>query len=149
MSEKEKEKLKLTGKQKKFADYYLGEAKFNASEAARLAGYSKKTAGSIGHTLLKNVEVLAYMRDIQAAAGINEFQTLYELKDVGYSEWREHVQIIYDNQGNVKDVMVNLRDKVKALEILAKIQKLTDDKANVNVEVNSPKVYAGFDPVKV
>jgi phage terminase small subunit len=148
MSE-ETQEIKLTGKQKAFCEFYLGEANFNGSEAARKAGYSEKTAGSIAHALLKNVEIIAYMRELTAAKGINEFKTLQHLADVGYSEWREHVQIIYDNQGQPKDCILMLKDKVKALEILAKIQKLTDDRANVNVEVNSPKVYAGFDPEKV
>ncbi|MET0753606.1 MAG: terminase small subunit [Pyrinomonadaceae bacterium] len=148
MSEKNKE-IKLTGKQKAFCEHYLADAKFNASEAARLAGYSEKTAGSIGHALLKNVEILAYMRELTAANGVNEFQTLHELKDVAYSDWRDHVSIIYDNDGNEKECILMLKDKVKALEILARIQKLMDDKPNVNVGVSVTKVYAGFDLDKV
>lgn len=141
--------IKLTPKQKKFCEAYLGEAKFNATKAAILAGYSEKTAGSTGYENLKKPEILAYMRENQSSAGINEFQTLHELKDVAYSDWRDHVVISYDHEGNEKECILMLKDKVKALEILAKIQKLTDDKSNVNVEVNLPKVYAGFDPDKV
>lgn len=143
------EEIKLTGKQKAFCEHYLSDANFNGSEAARLAGYSEKTRGQIAFENLKKPEILTYMRELTAANGINEFQTLHHLKDVGYSDWRDHVTIIYDNEGNEKDCILMLKDKVKALEILAKIQKLTDDKANVNVEVNLPKVYAGFDPEKV
>jgi phage terminase small subunit len=141
--------IDLNPKQKAFCEKYLNEAKFNATEAAKLAGYSEKTAGQIGYRLLKNVQILAYMRELQAASGVNEFQTLHHLRDVGYSEWKHHIQVIYDHEGNEKECILQLKDKVKALEILAKIQKLTDDKSNVNVEVNLPKVYAGFDPDKV
>lgn len=45
----------LNGKQQAFIDYYLGDAKFNASEAARLAGYAHP--GSQGNRLLQNVEI--------------------------------------------------------------------------------------------
>ncbi len=38
--------MKLTEKQKRFADYYIELG--NATEAARKAGYSSKTAKSIG-----------------------------------------------------------------------------------------------------
>jgi phage terminase small subunit len=148
MSE-EKEEIKLTGKQKAFCEHFLGKAKFNGSEAARLAGYSERTAGAIAFENLKKPEILAYMRELTAANGVNEFQTLHELKDVAYSEWRDHVSIVYDNEGNEKECVLMLKDKVKALEILAKIQKLMDDKPNVNVDVNVTKVYAGFDPDKV
>lgn len=54
----------MTPKQKAFADYYL--ASGNASDAARKAGYSKKTAGSIGEENLKKPAISAYIRDRMA-----------------------------------------------------------------------------------
>ena len=54
----------MTPKQKAFADYYL--ASGNASDAARKAGYSKKTAGSIGEENLKKPEISAYIRERMA-----------------------------------------------------------------------------------
>lgn len=48
-------KGKLTDKQKKFVDEYL--ICLNATEAAIRAGYSKKTAGSVGHENLKKPEI--------------------------------------------------------------------------------------------
>lgn len=54
----------MTPKQKAFADYYL--ASGNASAAARKAGYSKKTAGSIGEENLKKPEISAYIRERMA-----------------------------------------------------------------------------------
>ena len=50
---------KLNIKQKKFADEYL--ICSNATEAAKKAGYSEKTAYSIGQRLLKKVEVKNYI----------------------------------------------------------------------------------------
>ncbi len=46
---------KLTQKQKLFIGEYV--VSLNASEAALRAGYSKKTAGAIGHENLKKPEI--------------------------------------------------------------------------------------------
>ena len=46
---------KLTEKQKKFVDEYLID--LNATQAAIRAGYSEKTARSIGQRLLTNVDI--------------------------------------------------------------------------------------------
>ena len=54
----------MTPKQKAFADYYLECG--NASEAARRAGYSQKTAGSIGEENLKKPEISGYIRERMA-----------------------------------------------------------------------------------
>lgn len=52
---------KLTPKQKAFADYYIESA--NATEAAKRAGYSEKTAYSIGNENLKKPEIAAYIAE--------------------------------------------------------------------------------------
>lgn len=134
----EKPKSGLTRKQELFCDLYLTEARFNGSEAARLAGYSEKTAGAIAFENLKKPEILAYLRERQRVFGINEFATLEHLRDVAYSDWREHIQVVFDSQGNVKDAMLMLRDKVKALELLAKIQGMMTDKLEVSGKNGGP-----------
>ena len=50
---------KLTPKQKKFIEAYAG----NATEAAKAAGYSEKTAYSAGQRLLKDVEIQNAIRE--------------------------------------------------------------------------------------
>ncbi len=60
MSEENKE-IKLTDKQKLFADYYIGEANLNATRAARLAGYSAKTAKEIGYENLTKPHISEYI----------------------------------------------------------------------------------------
>lgn len=49
--------MALSAKQRAFVNEYL--TCWNASEAARRAGYSEKTAGSIGHENLKKPEIAA------------------------------------------------------------------------------------------
>lgn len=60
----------LNAKQQVFVEHYLHH--WNASEAARRAGYSQIAAGSIGHDLLKNTEIKAIidarLTDLQASA---------------------------------------------------------------------------------
>lgn len=57
--------MNLTPKQKAFADEYIKNGG-NASDAARKAGYSEKTAYSQGQRALKNVEVSSYIAEKQA-----------------------------------------------------------------------------------
>lgn len=51
--------MSLTTKQRRFVEEYIGPANFNATEAARRAGYSEKTAYSIGHENLSKPEIEA------------------------------------------------------------------------------------------
>ena len=53
----------LTKKNRIFAKEYI--LSHNASEAARKAGYSEKTAYSIGQRMLKHVEVGALIRELE------------------------------------------------------------------------------------
>mgnify|MGYP001359783736 CR=1 FL=1 len=67
----------MTVKQRIFAEAYIGEARCNASEAARIAGY--KCPGQLGHVLLKNVEIRQYIDeriDQIAATGEEVLRTL-------------------------------------------------------------------------
>jgi phage terminase small subunit len=70
---------KLKDKRQAFVDAYLGEARFNASEAARLAGYSKP--GAEGHRLLKNADVRARIDDAVAAIAVSRDELLTLLAD--------------------------------------------------------------------
>ncbi len=51
--------MKLTEKQKKFADYYIESG--NATQAAIKAGYSKKTAYKIGAENLRKPQIKKYI----------------------------------------------------------------------------------------
>ena len=51
---------KLSPKQQAFADYYI--LTKNATEAAKKAGYSEKTAGVIGFENLKKPKISAYIK---------------------------------------------------------------------------------------
>lgn len=59
---------KLTGKQRAFAHAYVGDAKRNATEAARMAGYkgTERTLNVTGSRLLRNDKVAAYIAELES-----------------------------------------------------------------------------------
>lgn len=79
--------IKLTPKQKKFCEEYIFD--FNATRAAKVAGYSEATAGSIGHENLNKPEIKAYIEELQSdlakTAGISRLMVLQELQKIAFS----------------------------------------------------------------
>lgn len=71
--------MALNEKQKAFCEYYA--ACFNATEAAKKAGYSQKTARSIGQRLLTYVDVQAYLSTLQSRARTNRIATIDEVME--------------------------------------------------------------------
>jgi phage terminase small subunit len=59
----------LSLKQQKFCEYYVELG--NATEAAKKAGYSEKTAYSQGQRMLKNVEIQKYVNELAVNAKDN------------------------------------------------------------------------------
>ena len=122
---------KLTEKQKKFVDEYLID--LNATQAAMRAGYSEKTARSIGQRLLTNVDIQKYMqkeqKELQERTSIRQEDVLRELATIGFAKITDFVGIYNgyvipkDKIGAVasieagKDgVKIRLNSKLDALE---------------------------------
>src|SRR5687768_365760 len=76
---------KLSPKQETFVQAYVGAARFNASEAARIAGY--KDPGQAGYILKKNEEIRARIDDVLAAHSLSSAEVLRELTDVAIADW--------------------------------------------------------------
>lgn len=83
---------KLNARQLAFVSAYLGDARFNATKAALSAGYSEKTAYSIGARLLKDVEIqeaIQAWRDLVKSRGIATLEyRLNRLDDMEQRCWR-------------------------------------------------------------
>lgn len=77
------EKIILTEKQLLFANYYLSDAKRNATQAAIMAGYSKRTAHSIGQENLHKPEIQRYIDD----QTLPVLDALGASKDAILAEW--------------------------------------------------------------
>ena len=97
--------MKLTPKQKAFCDYYIQTG--NASDAARKAGYSEKTAPFIGAENLKKPKISAYIAERLAEADKKRIADADEVMQFYTSVLR----------GEVKDQFgldVAISDKIKA-----------------------------------
>ena len=74
---------RLTGKQRAFVDFYVGEADFNATQAARLAGYSDSSDHVLeqqGHENLRKPEIAKAIEQALAAREITRDYVLSGLK---------------------------------------------------------------------
>lgn len=137
---------KLTEKQQRFCEEYVID--FNATRAAKAAGYSVKTAYSIGHNLLKKIEIQTYISgittDLAKTANISALGLLLELKKVAFSNitdlktsWSEfknledipeevkgaiseitHSKTTFGDDGEKLTLKVKMHDKLRAIEKL-------------------------------
>jgi len=80
-------KEKLTEKEKNFCHEYCVD--WNASRAAREAGYSEKSAKELGHRLLTKVHIKQYIdfvkNDYEFLCGISKTKQLQELHKMAFS----------------------------------------------------------------
>ena len=127
--EDEKDYNKLTEKQKRFIDYYVETA--NATESAKRAGYSSKTAKNIG---AENLTKLNYL--IQ--------ERLQQLEDNRIASQEEVLQYLTKvMRGEEKDQFgldASLQDRTKCAELLGK--RYGTFKEKVDVTGNIPVVIA-------
>lgn len=125
---------KLNTKQEAFIAAYIGEARGNASEAARIAGY--KNPGQYGHYLMKNHQIASRVKEHVAEKFASADAVLAELTDVALADWRDFIEIIArDKSGKPVKVRMDLSNKVKALELLGKHHQLFIDKQEIDINV--------------
>nr|DAD68394.1 MAG TPA: terminase small subunit [Siphoviridae sp. ctTic26] len=143
----------MNEKQKNFAQEYIKDK--NATQAAIRAGYSEKTAYSIGQRLLKNVEIKNYINDlldevrkenILSAIEIEEFLSLAIKGSID-----EEVIVVEGEGDGVSSArkikkQIGLRDRIKAAELLGKRYMLFTDKVNVTGTV--PVMIIGEDDLE-
>ena len=104
-------KNKLTPKQQAFAEYYLQCG--NASEAARLAGYSKKTAGRIGEQNLKKLDIRQYIQEHMKAASDERIAKADEVMEY-------FTRVMRGEEKDAFGLDVSISDRNKAAELLGK-----------------------------
>lgn len=116
----------MNEKQKAFADYYI--ETLNATEAAKRAGYSEKTAYSIGQRLLKNVEVENYIKE--------RLESKDNARIASQNEVLEFLTKVM--RGEVKDQLgleTPVKERNRAAELLGKRYSLFADKVDLNAKV--------------
>jgi len=84
----------MTEKQKKFCDYYIELA--DATKAAIKAGYSEKTAYSIGSENLRKPELLKYIEQRQEETKNDRTADMIEVKEF----WTKVLRNEYEDMSN-------------------------------------------------
>ena len=142
----------MTDKQKRFINEYMID--LNATAAAKRAGYSEKTAYSIGQRLLKNVEIKAAIQQIQNKMQnrleITQERVLEELAAIAFAKGTDFAQvdecgevdlvptsdlseekkkaIASIKQGPYGRAEIKLHDKLRALEMLGRYLGVFDNR---------------------
>ena len=103
--------MALNEMQQAFADYYLETS--NATESAKKAGYSEKTAYSQGQRLLKNAEVKAYIDERLSQIKSERIATIDEVM-------RFYTSILRGEEKDQFGLDASLTDRIKAGQELVK-----------------------------
>ena len=127
----------LTHKQKRFADEYI--VSLNATQAAIKAGYSKRTAGTIGSENMQKPEIRAYIDErleaLQSEKIADQEEVLAFLTAVMREEVTEEVlKGTGPGAQTIAKVKVGARDRIRASELIGKRYGLFTDKVDVTTE---------------
>ena len=137
---------KLNIKQKRFADEYL--ICSNATEAAKKAGYSEKTAKQQGQRLLTNVDLKNYIDErlkiLESEKIAQADEVMQYLTKVMRGEETEETIVVEGQGDGISEARkikkeVSPKDKLKAAELLGKRYGLFTDRVQLEdttVELN-------------
>ena len=109
----------MNARQRRFCEEYAQNP--NATQSALQAGFSSKTAYSIGQRLLKNVEIEEYIQQLQMVAESERVASISEVK-----EFWTHV---------MRDEEIRTDLRLKASELLAKSALAFTDTMKVSADV--------------
>ena len=121
---KDENRKKLTDRQERFCREYIID--YNATDAAIRAGYSKKTAYSIGSENLKKPELLARVRELQTEQAerlcVNADWVVMQLVEV-YKRCMQHKPVYEWRDGELVETGEYAFDSKGALNALEMIGK--------------------------
>lgn len=137
----------MTERQERFCQEYskLG----NATQSAINAGYSEKTAYSAGQRLLKDVEIKNRIRELAGEIKNQNIADAREMQEVLTSILRgesdEEVIVVEGCGDGISEAVTKKKkpsqsDKIKAMQLLARMQGVLDNSATLNVVI---PVYGG------
>ena len=127
----------MNAKQRKFADEYLIDC--NATQAAIRAGYSPKTAKSIGQENLTKPDLKAYIDEqlelLHNQKTADAQEVLEYLTAVMRGEHTEQtLQLIGEGVQKIADIDVSAKERIKAAELIGKRYGMFKDNVNVDLE---------------
>lgn len=133
-------KRTLTEKQKRFIDYYVESG--NATEAAKRAGYSKRSAKQIGNENLTKLDcfIKERLEQLEDKRIAKADEVLKHLTSMMRGEENEEVIVIenvgdYESRARTVKKQVAARERIRAAELLGKRYSLFTDKVDINAEV--------------
>ena len=130
--------MKLTEKQKRFADEYIISG--NATQAAIKAGYSKKTARFVGAENLTKPNIKNYIDErlakLESERIANAQEVLEYLTGVMRGDEKEEVM----TEDGVSYREPSVKDRLKAAELLGKRHALFTEKQEISANVASTKL---------
>lgn len=133
------ENVKLTEKQERFIDYYIQLG--NATEAARRAGYSDRTARAIGNENLTKPYIKLHidrrLKELEDKRIAKAEEVMEYLTSVMRGEESEEVVVtenIGDFMSEARTILkqVSARERIKAAELIGKRYALFTDKVNID-----------------
>ena len=164
--------MRLTAKQQKFADYYIELG--NAAEAARKAGYSKRTARFVGAENLTKPNIKKYIdtrlnelasERVATQQEILEFLTRLvrrqEMEQVVVTlkkpvsvpmqdkEGKTYSKFAYEDVDDVVDVPTKNSDALKAADLLSRVQGMGKNANKTLVEQQARKVKADAEVAEI
>lgn len=106
--------MELTPKQKAFADYYLETG--NATEAAKRAGYSEKTAYAMGAENLRKPQISQYIAERQKQVEDKRIADISEVLQFFTSVMRGEVKDQFDFDPSLSDRLSAGKELMKRYE---------------------------------
>lgn len=147
--------MTLNSKQELFVEEYL--KCFNATKAAKAAGYSEKTAYSIGQRLLKEAEIASRVRARLAEAAMDANEVLYHLAQIARGDMDDLLdvngnldlikarqfgktnlikkvknRVMSTEQTDISETETEGYDRLKALELIGKHLAMWTDKVRLD-----------------
>ena len=142
--------MKLNARQKSFCEFYV--ASGNATESAIKAGYKEKYAGVNADKLLKNTNISKYIKKITEEHTNNRIAKAEEILEFLTATLRGEVteEVVVGGFGKSATEKisknVDLKDRLKAAELLGKRYRLFTDKIEVDGVV--PVMIVGEDSLE-
>lgn len=140
----------MTERQKRFCDEYLID--LNATQAAIRAGYSPRSAASIGERLMRKDEIKTYISEqlerIHNENTANAQEVMEYLTAVMRGESVSHVlAFVGDGYQKVIEKPPDEKEKLKAAELLGKRYSLFTDKVELGADAElNIRIDYGGDP---
>jgi hypothetical protein len=138
---------KLTDKERIFCHEYIID--WNGSRAAKVAGYSEKSAKEIAHATLTKVHNQQYIEfikdDIEKEAGITKLRQLNELAKIAYSSIA-HLHNTWIELKDFESLTDDQKDAIESTETKTeskgKFNEDTQSYDNVEVKMVKVKLYS-------